>query len=130
MKYALAVYGAASTGQSSLTALSFARALLVSGHEVMRVFFYQEGVHNATSLTSPPQDEQNLPEQWQRLIAEHDIDAVVCIAAALRRGVVSVDEAERYELSASNLREGYELSGLGQLLEAAVEADRLVTFGD
>ncbi|WP_257292883.1 sulfurtransferase complex subunit TusD [Endozoicomonas sp. ONNA1] len=130
MKYALAVYGASGTGQSSLTALSFARALLAAGHEIIRVFFYQDGVHNASSLVSPPQDEVNLPEQWQKLITEQGIDAVVCIAAALRRGVVNTEEAERYELPASNLREGYELSGLGQLLEATVEADRLVTFGD
>ncbi|WP_062267561.1 sulfurtransferase complex subunit TusD [Endozoicomonas arenosclerae] len=131
MKYALAVYGAAGTGgQSSQTALSFARALLASGHEIIRVFFYQDGVHNASGLISPPQDEQNLPEQWQNLVKEHNIDAVVCIAAALRRGVVNAEEAQRYELPGSNLREGYELSGLGQLLEATVEADRFVTFGD
>ena len=54
---------------------------------------------------------------------------MVCIAAALRRGVVDQTEADRYQLPGSNLRDGYELSGLGQLVDAALTADRVVTFG-
>ncbi|MGI9276190.1 MAG: sulfurtransferase complex subunit TusD [Endozoicomonas sp.] len=129
MKYALAIYGAPGSSQSGQTALNFARELLVAGHSIFRVFFYQDGVHTASRLTSPPQDEQHLPEDWRLFIEEHELDAVVCIAAALRRGVVNDAEAERYELAGSNLSAGYELSGLGQLLEATVEADRLITFG-
>ena len=129
MKYALAIYGAPGSSQSGQTALSFARELLAAGHSIFRVFFYQDGVHTASRLSSPPQDEQNLPEDWRQFIEEHELDAVVCIAAALRRGVVNDAEAERYELAGSNLSAGYELSGLGQLLEATVEADRLITFG-
>jgi cation/acetate symporter len=37
-------------------------------------------------------------------------------------------EAERYERHASNLREPFRILWLGQLIEAAIEADRLVTF--
>jgi len=44
---------------------------------------------------------------------------VVCIAAALRRGIKE-----------SNLAEGFRISGLGQLVEAGIQADRLVVFGD
>ena len=129
MKYALAIYGAPGSSQSGQTALSFAHELLAAGHSIFRIFFYQDGVHTASRLSSPPQDEQNLPESWRQFIEEHELDAVVCIAAALRRGVVNDTEAERYELAGSNLSAGYELSGLGQLLEATVEADRLITFG-
>ncbi|MCY1175138.1 putative sulfurtransferase DsrE [compost metagenome] len=60
---------------------------------------------------------------------KHQLDGVVCIAAALRRGVLNPEEARRYERPAANLAEGWELSGLGQLHEAAQMADRLVSFG-
>lgn len=129
MKYALAVYGAPGNSQAPQTALKFAKALLSQGHEIVRLFFYQDGVNTATALAQPPQDEVNLPEQWQRFIQLNQLDAVVCIAAALRRGVVDKDEASRYGLPASNLREGYELSGLGQLVDGVLKADRLITFG-
>lgn len=129
MKYALAVYGAPGTSQAPQSALNFARAVIARGHEISRVFFYQDGVHVASSLTTPPQDETNLSHQWQAFIAEHKLDAVVCIAAALRRGIINEAEASRYNLPGNNLAGGFELSGLGQLLDASSEADRLITFG-
>ena len=54
---------------------------------------------------------------------------MVCIAAALRRGVLNAEEAQRYGTSAANLEAPWELSGLGQLHEAAQTADRLLCFG-
>jgi len=50
-------------------------------------------------------------------------------AAGLRRGVLDAGEAQRYQRPAANLAAGWELSGLGQLHEAAQQADRLVCFG-
>ena len=129
MKYALAIYGAPSNSQSAQTALHFAQELLAAGHSIYRVFFYQDGVHAASTISCPPQDELNLPEAWRGFITEHNIDAVVCIAAALRRGIVNEAEADRYDLPANNLAPGYDLSGLGQLLEATLDADRVVSFG-
>jgi tRNA 2-thiouridine synthesizing protein D len=57
------------------------------------------------------------------------MDLVVCIAAALRRGVLNQEEAERYEKSTHNLAQEFNISGLGQLVDAAVNSDRLITFG-
>ena len=129
MKFALAIYGAPANSQAPQSALNFARALLAQGHEIIRVFFYQDGVNVATATAHPPQDEVNLPAQWQAFVQEHELDAVVCIAAALRRGVVNQTESNRYNLPGPTMAEGYELSGLGQLLDAVVTADRFVTFG-
>lgn len=109
-------------------ALRFAEALLDSGHRLERVFFYQDGVHIASSLLVCPQDEPNIAQQWQAFIQQHQLDAVVCIAAALRRGVVDAGEAKRYQLAASNLASGYSLSGLGQLHEAIQQAERVIHF--
>ena len=61
--------------------------------------------------------------------AQHSLDLVVCVAAAQRRGIVDADEAKRHGKDADNIAPGFRISGLGQLIEAAVESDRLVTFG-
>ncbi|WP_263078968.1 sulfurtransferase complex subunit TusD [Endozoicomonas sp. Mp262] len=129
MKFALAIYGSPSNSQAPLSALHFAKATLAAGHEIIRIFFYQDGVNTATTLSVPPQDEQNIPKEWQSFIRTHSIDAVVCIAAALRRGIVDDRESTRYQLTSNNLADTYQLSGLGQLVEASMEADRLITFG-
>jgi tRNA 2-thiouridine synthesizing protein D len=126
-RFTLVIY-AAPDSQASSTALHYAKALLKNGHTIYRLFFYQDGVFNACSFNTPPQDEENLPERWQALIQEHDLDAVVCVASALKRGIVNESEAERYELPASNLRDGFEISGLGQLIDGLINSDRLVNF--
>ena len=105
--------------QASDSAYLFCKAALARGHEVSRVFFYHDGVNNANRLTEPPQDDRNIVAHWSRLAADHNVDLVVCVAAALRRGI-------KDELLAL----GFRISGLGQLVEAGIEADRLVTFGD
>lgn len=129
MKFSLAIYGAPYSSQAPETAYRFARAALAAGHEIYRLFFYMEGVHNAAGLATPPQDEQNIPDCWSALIREHKIDAVVCIAAALRRGILDEEEARRYEKPGESLADGFALSGLGQLIDAGIESDRLITFG-
>src|SRR5690606_13664392 len=106
MKFSLVIYGAPYASESAATALHFARAALAAGHGIQRLFFYQDGVHNASSLVVPPQDEADIPRAWQALIREHGIDAVVCVASALKRGILDAGEAERYDRAAGNLLEG------------------------
>jgi tRNA 2-thiouridine synthesizing protein D len=128
MKFAIVVLGAPYTQQASHSALHFVRAAIATGHEIYRVFFYHDGVYNGSALLAPPQDEWDLGAEWQRLATDHQIDLVVCIAAALRRGMLDPTEAARYEKPAANLAPHFALSGLGQLIDAAINADRLVTF--
>ena|SRR5690606_15265234 len=128
MNFSLAVYAAPST-QASNTAYRFATTLLDQGHSLYRVFFYMDGVHNGSTLSTPPQDEPNLPTHWQQLAHTHNVDLVICIAAALRRGILDRTEADRYEKPGWNLAAGFSIGGLGQLLDAAVVSDRLITFG-
>lgn len=107
------------THQASDSAYLFARAAIEKGHKVSRVFFYHDGVNNSTRLTEPPQDDRHIVNRWAKLGQENGIDLVVCVAAALRRGIK--DE---------NLAPGFRISGLGQLIETGIQAERLVTFGD
>lgn len=129
MKFTLLIQSAPIDSQSSATALRFARALLAKGHEIERIFFYRSGVQSANRLALAPQDETNLPLEWQCFIGENQLDAVVCIAAAIRRGIVNAAETARYGVEGDNLIEAAELSGLGQLVAACEASDRVVTFG-
>ena len=128
MKFAIALFSPAHS-PASRRALRFAEAALASGHEIVRLFLYQDGVHSASANIVAAQDELNVTEQWSQFIARHGLDGVVCIAAGLRRGVLDEREAKRYQRPAANLQAGWELSGLGQLHEASQQADRLVCFG-
>ena len=128
MKFAIAVFSAAHA-PSSRRALLFAQAALAGGHEIVRLFFYQDGVYSASNNIVAPQDEQDIARQWRELVNVYQLDGVVCIAAALRRGVLDQEEATRYQRSAVNLEAPWALSGLGQLHDAAQTADRLICFG-
>lgn len=77
---------------------------------------------------APPQDELNLREAWIELHQQHAIQLDVCIAAALRRGLMSESEAQRHGKQVVNVAPPFELTGLGQLLELQQRADRLITF--
>jgi tRNA 2-thiouridine synthesizing protein D len=129
MIFSIAVYAAPYSSQASDSAYRFAMALLENGHQLYRVFFYHDAVHTASILTTPPQDEINVTQNWQALAHEHKVDLVVCIAAALKRGIINQQESIRYDKATSNLAKGFEISGLGQLVDAAVVSDRLITFG-
>jgi len=129
MKYSLAIYGAPYSSQAAETAFSFAQAAIARGHHIYRLFFYLDGVHNASNLATPPQDETDIPARWQQLIKTHQIDAVVCIAAGLRRGLLDEVEQQRYEKPSNNLSDSFTLSGLGQLIDAGTQSHRLITFG-
>jgi len=118
------------THQASDTAYHFVKAALDRGHEIFRVFFYNDGVNNGTRLTVPPQDDRNIQKNWTELADQHGLDLVVCIAAAQRRGILDENEAKRQGKDADNIAPGFRISGLGQLIEAGIVADRLVIFGD
>jgi tRNA 2-thiouridine synthesizing protein D len=130
MKFGIMVNEGPYQHQASDSAYQFARAVLAKGHEIYRVFFYHDGVNNGTRLTVPPQDDRNVINRWSELAAQHGIDLVVCVAAAQRRGILDESEAKRHGRDASNIAPGFRISGLGQLVEAGIQADRLVVFGD
>ena len=130
MKYGILVNEGPYTHQASDSAYKFTKAALEKGHEVFRVFFYHDGVNNGTSLAVPPQDDRHIPDQWSALAKEHGVDLVLCVAAAQRRGIHDEDEAKRNGKTAHNVIEGFRISGLGQLIEAGIQADRMVVFGD
>ena len=74
---------------------------------------------NANKLADPPSDDRNLVGLWSSLAYEYGIELIVCVAAAMRRGI-----------NDDLLAKGFKISGLGQLVEAGILGDKLVTFGE
>ena len=130
VKFSVVVNEGPYTHQASDTAFQFTKSALEKGHDIYRVFFYHDGVNNGTRLAVPPQDERNIQVNWTELAEKHDLDLVVCVAAAQRRGVLDKSEADRHGKDADNIAPGFRISGLGQLIDALIASDRLVTFGD
>ncbi|KJG30551.1 sulfurtransferase complex subunit TusD [Photobacterium angustum] len=128
LTYAIVVNGPAYGNQTSRSAYQFASALIAEGHVLQRVFFYQDGVLNGSALTAPASDEFDLVAAWQTLAKTHNVELQTCVAAALRRGIVSEQEAEQNQLPAANLADGFEQSGLGGLAEVMLTADRVIQF--
>ncbi len=130
MRFSIVVTEGPYTHQASDSAYHFTKAALEKGHEIFRVFFYNDGVNNATRYSIPPQDDRNIQRMWSELAEAHKLDMVVCIAAAQRRGILDANEAKRQGKDGDNIAPGFRISGLGQLIEAGIQADRLVVFGD
>ncbi len=118
LTYTLVVNGSLYGSQSARSAYQFASAVIEQGHRLVSVFFYQEGVTNGSALSVPANDEFDLTKAWQELAEEHNVRLETCVAAALRRGIVSEEEANQHGLTQNNLAQGFTQAGLGSLAEA------------
>lgn len=128
LNYTLLVNGPVYGSQSARSAYAFACALLSKGHTLTSVFFYQDGVNNGSDLVVPANDEFDLTAAWQKLAIEHGVRLETCVAAALRRGIVSQQEASQHQLESHNLARSFDQTGLGSLAEAMLTQDRVVQF--
>ena len=117
MKFGILVLDGPYNHQAGDTAYNFTVAAMAKGHEITGVFFYNDGVLNANKLMEPPTDDRNIVKRWSEL-GSKGVDIVVCIAAGKRRGIVD-----------ANLMPNMRISGLGQLVDLTLNADRVITFG-
>lgn len=117
-----------SSNVSHYLALDFATSLLTQGHGLKRVFFYQDAVYVGLNGQTPIQGQQSLMQSWLQLSRLHKFPLQLCIANAIRRGLVNKQEQERYQLPAQTVADGFDLVGLGELAEACQEDDRVIQF--
>jgi tRNA 2-thiouridine synthesizing protein D len=129
MIFSLVIHGTAPASYAAHSGLNFARAVIAGGHSIARVFFYHDAVRIADNNVVLPQDEVSIAQQWQKFAQDHKVELNLCIAAALRRGVLNEAEQKRYQRPCANSIAEFEVVGLGQLIEATLVADRVVTFG-
>jgi tRNA 2-thiouridine synthesizing protein D len=128
MKFAISVHGSPHGSAAALSACRFAQAAIGAGHQIVRVFFYHEGVRVADGLAVSPQEEDSVLQQWVALHEDSGVELAVCIAAALKRGILNEHERVRYEKTAASVHPAFEIVGLGQLIDALIQADRAITF--
>lgn len=114
---------------SSRQALAFCQEVLAQGYRLEAVFFYHQSTQLANSLAISAQGQSDIYQNWQDFIERHDINAHVCIASSLTRGIINQEEAERYQKPGVNLHPAFEVSGLGAWVEACNNAERHITFG-
>ncbi|HMI77074.1 MAG TPA: sulfurtransferase complex subunit TusD [Buchnera sp. (in: enterobacteria)] len=128
MNYMLIVTGPPYGTENSSTALLFSRALINYGHKLNSVFFYFNGVLNASEMISPADDEFNLVQAWQELSYHFKIKLHVCISAAYRRGIIGDSQALKIGINKGNLAHGFILIGLNELSEYFQTCDRIIQF--
>ena len=96
-------------------ALRFARAARAGGHRIGRIFFYKRAVSVANRFAT---DDSSLRARLREFAADGGCELAICISAASRRGVVDRD----------TLADGFNIVGLGQLIESIEAGNRLVSF--
>lgn len=129
MIFSVVIYSAPYTSESAANALRFSQAVVDKGHQIYRLFFFSDGVHNANKLAITPQDEQNLQAIWDSFIRSNKLDSVVCVSSALKRGIIGADEARNHDLDSQSLQPSSNISGLGQFVDAYIKSDRVISFG-
>jgi tRNA 2-thiouridine synthesizing protein D len=117
VKFGILILDGPYNHEANDSAYNFVNAALAKGHEIVGIFLYNDGVLNATKFMDPPTDDRHIAKRWSEIGAK-GIDIVICIAAGKRRGIV--DES---------LMENMRISGLGQLVDMTLNADRMITFG-
>ncbi|MCY4045057.1 MAG: sulfurtransferase complex subunit TusD [Cellvibrionales bacterium] len=110
-------------------ALSLIKQLVKDKHPIECLFFYGEGVYHGQSQAVALQGQHQSITDWQALIQTHSLNAIVCITAALKRGIIDTDEMQRYNKEQTNLAPGLTLGGLGQWVDAVNKADQHLIFG-
>ncbi len=128
MIFTVAVHGAPYASFASHHALGFCESLLQQGHQLNRVFFYHEGVLAGLNSRVVPQDEVDVVQRWLELKEQYAFELAICIANALKRGVINDSEQKRYNKPAATLQSEFELVGLGQLIDAIAHSDRYIEF--
>lgn len=127
MKFSVTVR-AAPDKSGHLLALRTCEEILQQGHDLTQVFFYESAVYAASPLQVPDQDELALLQRWQAMAVKYHTPLFVCVAAALKRGIVNEQEAHSQNLSHANIATGFEITGLGEWVSALRDDIKQVTF--
>ncbi|TCI01361.1 sulfurtransferase complex subunit TusD [Corallincola luteus] len=121
--------------QAHHSAFQFATAARKQGHDIKQLFFFQDGVNTGSALLSPAGDETNWAQRWASFAEQQIVTGsgaqtqlVLCVASALRRGVINKDEAAQIDSAQFNLHPAFRLGGLGELVTHSLDVDRVIHF--
>ena len=127
-EYSILITSSPFQGDTALRALAFVQGAIDNGDVINHVFFYSDGVYHTNSLMLNTGDELFALESWRALATAHNVKLLVCITAAVKRGIVSELEAKENGIAHANLAAPFEQAGLGEFFTALHECNRLVEF--
>ena len=103
------------------TALDFVHCSAENNTKIVGVFFYQDGVLNASKNIALPSDEFQTTNKWCELAQQKQIPLHLCATAAEKRGLIGQGDDENQLIN-----EHFIISGLGELVELTNQAERVV----
>ena len=127
LNYTIILTQSPALSESHTTAQRLIAELIINGDNIDRVFFYQDAAYVGLKSQIPGQGLQASFIGWLNLQQQQSFPLQICIANALRRGVIDSTEANRYE-ALETLQSGFQLCGLGEIAEACQSSDRIITL--
>mgnify|MGYP000395079209 CR=1 FL=1 len=108
------------TANATHTAYKVVEQAIANNVDVIGVFFYQDGVLNASKYLSVASDETQVISLWQQLQLQHNIALHLCATAAEKRGLIHPEN------DTALLHSEFTLSGLGELVMLTNKASKVV----
>ncbi|MDO6428861.1 sulfurtransferase complex subunit TusD [Thalassotalea sp. 1_MG-2023] len=111
------------TSHLTKTALQFVEDA-AEQFNVLGIFFYQSGVLNAARNIDISSDEVNIAKQWSTFAHQRNIPMHLCSTAAERFGLTCY--LQDGQPAKNTLQDGFQPSGLGELVTLMNNADKVV----
>lgn len=97
-------------------------------NQAVTLFLYGDGAYLANRLVWLASDMPNPAQKLQQLAKHTSLSVQACVSTALARGITDTDNAKRHHLTASNLMDNCQLTGLGELAMHLHNADSVYQF--
>ena len=129
MLYTLLITASLSNISAHRRALVFADTLLNQEHSIHTIFFYGEGagIGLSTRDLNSTLDRTNL--NWCSISEKGKTKLILCVSSALTQGVLDKTTSLQSKDFQENIATGFETGGLGSLVDAVSNSDRLMSFG-
>lgn len=112
MKFSIIISSSPSSNLTN-TAIEYSQSILELQHEISLVFFQGDGVYNALRSNNK---EDEVWQNWLKLLQDKNIKLLSCSSANIKRGLI---------LNKDSI---IKISGLGDLIMAMQESDKVIKF--
>ena len=129
MQYTLLITASLSNLSAHRRALMFADALLRAQHSIHTIFFYGEGagIGLSTRDLSSTLGQTNL--NWRSISKKGKTRLILCVSSALAQGILDETASLQSKSFPENIATGFQTGGIGSLVDAVANSDRLMSFG-
>ena len=129
MLYTLLITASLSNISAHRRALMFADALLHQEHSIHTIFFYGEGAGIGLSTRDVNSTLYRTNLNWCSISEKGKTKLILCVSSALTQGVLDKTTSLHSKDFQENIATGFETGGLGSLVDAVANSDRLMSFG-